>query len=73
MSVLDKIRKNIANLGFDSLSDKIDDILEALNQAVELERNLKKLYTQEQDKGLIQIKQADIHIIGLKIIGVFES
>jgi len=31
ISVLDKIRKNIANLGFDSLSDKIDDVLEALN------------------------------------------
>ena len=31
ISVLGKIRKNIANLGFDSLSDKIDDVLEALN------------------------------------------
>jgi hypothetical protein len=31
ISVLGKIRKNIANLGFDSLSDKIDDFLEALN------------------------------------------
>jgi hypothetical protein len=72
ISVLDKIKKNIANLGFDSLSDKIDDILEALNQAVELERNLKKLYSHEQDKGLITIKQGDIHIIGLKIIDVFE-
>jgi hypothetical protein len=31
ISVLDKIMKNIENLGFDSLSDKIDDVLEALN------------------------------------------
>jgi hypothetical protein len=31
------------------------------------------MYTIEEDKVQIQIKQADIHIIGLKIIGVFES
>ena len=73
LSDLNQFKQDIANLGFSNLSDKIDDFLEALNQAVELERNLKKLYSLEEDKALIQIKQADIHKIGLRIITVFES
>ncbi len=72
LSDLNQFRKDIGNLGFSNMSDKIDDILEALNQAVELERNLKNMYTIEEDKVQIQIKQADIHRIGLKIIDVFE-
>lgn len=38
-----------------------------------MEKNLKKLYSLQEDRDQIEIKQADIHKIGLRIISVFES
>lgn len=61
------------NLTFAENSSKIDSFLEALNEAVELEKNLKRLYSLEEDRKNIDIKQADIHKIGVRIISVFES
>lgn len=53
LSDLQQFKQDIGNLGFSNISGKIDDFLEALNQAVELERNLKKLYSLEEDRALI--------------------
>jgi hypothetical protein len=45
ISDLNQVKKDIANLDFSNISGKIDDFLEAINQAVELESNLNKLYS----------------------------
>jgi hypothetical protein len=54
-------------------TSKIDSFLETLNEAIALEKNLKKLYSLQEDRDQIEIKQGDIHKIGLRIISVFES
>jgi hypothetical protein len=74
LSDLNHFRHDINNLVVSNMSGEIwiDDFFEAFYQAVILERNLQKLYTLEEDRSQILIRPANIHIIGLKIIDVFE-
>jgi hypothetical protein len=51
---------------------KIDDFLDAFNETVELEKNMRRLYSLEEDRSIIEIKQAHIHKFSIKIINVFE-
>lgn len=54
-------------------SSKLDSLLEALNEALELEKNLKRLYACQEDRDQIEIKRADIHEVGLQISSLFQS
>jgi hypothetical protein len=61
------------NMNVVGASSMICSFVDALNEAVELEKNLKKLYSLQEDIDQIQIKQPDIHNFGLNIIRVFKS